>query len=229
MTRTDQLSRELIDNIQPARVQAYALQAALRDQETAVRGYVITADRQFLDPYYAGQDAERQAAENVRERVGTRAELIADLDAIEQARRRWRTAYAEPRHRRRSSGAPPAPPAASLTDRGKSEFDRLRALFDRQNENLRAARTDGIDAARPDAALARRPGHRHGGGVRRPGGRAGAAGAKRGHPAAGRPGRGVPAHHRGQLRRAHHPARAAGHPRHRGRRRGHAAAHRRRT
>src|SRR4029079_10014645 len=71
MTRTDQLSRELIDNIHPARVQAYALQAPLRDQETAVRGYVITADKQFLDPYYAGQDAEKQAAENVRERGGS--------------------------------------------------------------------------------------------------------------------------------------------------------------
>ena len=73
MNRTDRLSRELIDNIQPARLQAYALQAALRDQETAVRGYVITADKQFLDPYYAGQVAEKQAAEDVRERVGTPA------------------------------------------------------------------------------------------------------------------------------------------------------------
>src|ERR1700754_1944917 len=66
MNRTDELSRELIDNIQPARVQAYALQAALRDQETAIRGYLITEDRQFLDPYYTGQDAEKQAAQNIR-------------------------------------------------------------------------------------------------------------------------------------------------------------------
>ncbi len=144
MNRTDRLSRELIDNIQPARVQAYALQAALRDQETAVRGYVITADGQFLDPYYAGQDAERQAAESVRERVGTRPELIADLDAIEQAAASWRTAYAERVIADVSGGAPGAA-SRDLTARGKSEFDRLRALFDRQNENLRAARTDGID------------------------------------------------------------------------------------
>ena len=71
MQRTDQLSRELIDNIQPARVQAYALQAALRDQETAVRGYVITADEQFLAPYYSGQDAEKEAAAE-RPRAGRR-------------------------------------------------------------------------------------------------------------------------------------------------------------
>ncbi len=76
MQRTDRLSRELIDYIQPARVQAYALQAALRDQETAVRGYVITADEQFLAPYYSGQDAEKEAAQNVRERVGAHSELL---------------------------------------------------------------------------------------------------------------------------------------------------------
>jgi CHASE3 domain sensor protein len=143
MQRTDALSREVIDNIQPARVQAYALQAAIRDQETAVRGYLITADRQFLQPYYVGEETERQAAGDVRERVGTRPELMADLDAIEQAAATWRTSYAEPIIADVSRGEPAAA-SRDLTDRGKTEFDGLRTLFDRQNENLRAARTDGI-------------------------------------------------------------------------------------
>ena len=144
MTRTDKLSRELIDNIQPARVQAYALQAALRDQETAVRGYVITADEQFLDPYYAGQAAETQAAEDVRERVGTHPELMSDLDDIQQRAATWRTSYAEPIITDIGRGVSAAE-SRSLTDRGKSEFDDLRALFERQNENLRMARTEGIE------------------------------------------------------------------------------------
>ena len=143
MHRTDALSRELIDNIQPARVEAYALQAAIRDQETAVRGYLITADRQFLQPYYAGEEAEKQAAASIRERVGTRPELMADLDAIEQAAATWRTSYAEPIIADVSRGQPAAA-SRDLTNRGKTEFDRLRTLFDRQNENLRTARTDGI-------------------------------------------------------------------------------------
>ena len=54
LNRTDKVSSELVDDIQPARVAAYQLQAALRDQETALRGYAIAADRQFLDPYYRG-------------------------------------------------------------------------------------------------------------------------------------------------------------------------------
>jgi len=143
MNRTDRLARDLIDNIQPARVQAYALQAALSDQETAVRGYVITADRQFLDPYYTGQDAEKQAAQNIRERLGSRDDLMSDLDAIEQGAQSWRTSYAAPIIANISRGVPAAD-NRSLTDRGKTEFDSLRALFDRQNENLRTARTVGI-------------------------------------------------------------------------------------
>ena len=70
LNRTDDVSRELSDDIQPARVAANQLQAALRDQETGLRGYVISADRQFLDPYYDGQRDEQTAAEDIRQRVG---------------------------------------------------------------------------------------------------------------------------------------------------------------
>ena len=62
LNRTDEVSSELVDDIQPARVAAYQLQAALRDQETALRGYAIAADRQFLAPYYDGQRTEQDAA-----------------------------------------------------------------------------------------------------------------------------------------------------------------------
>ena len=101
MSRTDHMARELIDDIQPARVAAYQLQAALRDQETAVRGYVIAADKQFLDPYYAGQRVEKQAADEIRRLVGTYPDLMTDLDAIEQGAASWRTTYRGTPDRRR--------------------------------------------------------------------------------------------------------------------------------
>ena len=120
------MSRELIDNIQPARVAAYQLQAALRDQETAVRGYVITADRQFLDPYYAGQRRRKASgATTSGERVGNRPELMADLDAIEQAAASWRAHVRRAAHRRRLAVAVPASPTSAPTERGKAEFDRI--------------------------------------------------------------------------------------------------------
>lgn len=141
MNRTDDLSRELIGNIQPARVAAYQMQAALRDQETAVRGYVITGDEQFLNPYNAGQQVEKQAADEIRRLVGARPDLMTDLEAIEQRAVAWRTSYVEPVIAEVSRGVPAS---RALTDRGEAEFDRLRTLFDRQNENLGTARTEGI-------------------------------------------------------------------------------------
>ena len=48
---------EITGEIGPMRIAAFQLQAALRDQETSVRGYAISADPQFLEPYVAGQKA----------------------------------------------------------------------------------------------------------------------------------------------------------------------------
>jgi signal transduction histidine kinase len=142
--RTDEVSTELVDNIQPARVAAYQLQAALRDQETAVRGYAIAADRQFLEPYFDGQRAEQSAAGEIRSRMVNRQEAIDDLDGIEEAAARWRTTYAEPLIARVTPGSPTVVGNATA-ERGKAEFDRLRGLFDAQNQHLSAAWHAGAD------------------------------------------------------------------------------------
>jgi signal transduction histidine kinase len=144
LSRTDAVTRELTDDIQPARVSAYQLQGALRDQETALRGYVIAADRQFLAPYVDGQRVEQQAAEDITARLGDRVDLIADLTAIERAGAAWRSTYAEPLI---SSVIPGAPNVvnASTADRGKADFDRIRGLFDTQNADLAAARTVAVN------------------------------------------------------------------------------------
>jgi signal transduction histidine kinase len=144
LNRTDKMSSELVDGIQPARVAAYQLQAGLRDQETALRGYAIAADRQFLEPYYDGQRAEQSAAGDIRRRVGYRADANDDLDAIEQAAARWRATYAEPLIAGVTPGSPTLVDNATA-EHGKAEFDRLRELFDVQNDHLSAARQAGVD------------------------------------------------------------------------------------
>jgi signal transduction histidine kinase len=144
LNRADRVSRELGDHIQPSRVAAYQLQAALRDQETAVRGFVIAADRQFLAPYYDGQRAEQAAVQDIRQRVADHPELIADLDAIERAAVAWRTSYAEPLMTSVTPGAPNIVNSVTA-QRGKAEFDRIRGLFNIQDEHLAAARTDSLD------------------------------------------------------------------------------------
>ena len=66
---------------------------------------------------------------------GHRPELIADLDAIEAASAAWRTSYADPLIARVTPGVPKVLDAGTA-ERGKTQFDELRVLFDAQNEHL---------------------------------------------------------------------------------------------
>lgn len=136
--RTDRVSSDLIKHIQPAQAAAYQLQSALRDQETAIRGYAIAADRQFLAPYGEGQDAETAAASDIRSLLAGRDEFLADLDAIERAAQHWQTTYAAPLIVSVTPGRP-AIVDNQTAERGKAEFDRLRVLFDTQNSHLEQA------------------------------------------------------------------------------------------
>jgi signal transduction histidine kinase len=142
--RTDRVSGQLIDEVQPSRSAAFQLQVALRDQETAVRGYAISADPQFLGPYHDGLVAEASAADDIRQRAGSRSELIADLNAIEQAAATWRGSFAEPLIASIKPGTPSVVDTG-VADRGKTEFDRIRGLFDAQNQDLTDARAAGLE------------------------------------------------------------------------------------
>ena len=139
LSRSDDVVHELTEEIGPSRISAYQLQAALRDQETAVRGYLISADRQFLAPFYDGQRLEQEAADSMRQRLAGRTEMIADLDSIEEAADNWRESFALPVIDTVVPGVPTLVDSA-VSERGKLDFDRIRALFDTQNEHLASAR-----------------------------------------------------------------------------------------
>ncbi|MBJ7466880.1 MAG: CHASE3 domain-containing protein [Mycolicibacterium sp.] len=139
--QADKVSNQLRDGIQPARIAAYQLQVALRDQETAVRGYLITGDPRFLDPYNDGRTAETDAAEQIRQSLAGNEELLVDLDNIEAAADTWRAEYADPLI---STVTPAQPVADASIDEGKVLFDRLRALFTIQNDHLTEARATGL-------------------------------------------------------------------------------------
>jgi signal transduction histidine kinase len=147
--RTDQVTEELLDQLGPARVAAYQVQAALRDQETAVRGYLISGDPQFLEPYTSGRAAEERGTAELRRLEQARPDLLSDLDVLERSAQSWRANYAEKVVASVQSGGPTSP--VPLIEVGKTEFDRLRALFDTQNTHLmqaRAAAADELDHIR---------------------------------------------------------------------------------
>jgi signal transduction histidine kinase len=138
IAQTNRGADRLLDKSLPAAAEAYKLQSALVDQETGLRGYGITADPQFLQPYRDGTRDEAQSVARLRELLADRQPLLDELDAVEQSAQRWRTEYAEPLVAGLASGATRGLEPSTPT-RGKPLFDELRTRFEAQNNGLEAA------------------------------------------------------------------------------------------
>jgi signal transduction histidine kinase len=139
ISATNSRSDELTDRIQPARAAAFQLQKALLDQETGVRGYALTADPTFLQPYTDGLKGEQQFDADVHRVLAGDRDLVADADAITRAATTWRREIAMPLVAQVRSGGKLTASGAQLS-RSKTQFDGLRALFARQSDHLDAAR-----------------------------------------------------------------------------------------
>ncbi|UGT62831.1 sensor histidine kinase [Nocardia asteroides] len=136
--QTMQSSNRLIDRLQPAAAEAYRLQGALLNQETGVRGYAITADPQFLQPYETGRRDEERAVARIRELVGDRPELLRDLEEIERTAAAWRAMHAEPVTDTTTPEQAVAVAAATVAP-SKVVFDGLRDRFRTQNADFGVA------------------------------------------------------------------------------------------
>ncbi|MFJ3662465.1 CHASE3 domain-containing protein [Streptomyces sp. NPDC090119] len=135
LNRTAQATDTLLEGVQPAQTEAYRLQSAMVNQETGIRGYAITADKRFLTPYIQGKKNEAESAARLRRLVADRPELRDDLAAVERQAAAWRLNYAEPLV---ASVTPGKPKAVDLrtVERGKEDFDKLRAGWADQNTHM---------------------------------------------------------------------------------------------
>jgi signal transduction histidine kinase len=152
LDRTSAISDGLADRVQPARVEGVRLQTALLDQETGVRGYVLTHSTGFLQPYTDGTATERTVVAGLRPLISRNDRATADLAALEAAADAWRADYAVPLIAHARQGMPAAADAA-LLDGSRHSFDRIRALFAVQDTHLLADRTDGKNELRHVRAL----------------------------------------------------------------------------
>jgi signal transduction histidine kinase len=135
--------QSVIDHVDPAAIRARDLFAALVDQETGVRGYALSRDRQFIIPYQQGQRTERQRAAQVRTLLVGNPELARMVDDIVQAARRWRNQSATPlvaavRDRRDVRDT-------AVLDRSKRQFDEVRVHYAALAEALTAERRSALD------------------------------------------------------------------------------------
>jgi signal transduction histidine kinase len=135
----------LVDQLDPALLNAQALSMALVNQETGVRGFAATDNGDFLVPYQQGRQQEDTALAILR-RLGEavpRPELTTDLDAVLLEATAWRAHYAEPT----IAAVTASGPASVKVDPalGKADFDALRVALTRQRTGLTAARATARD------------------------------------------------------------------------------------
>ncbi len=142
-------SNRLIDHISVGRIQAERLQATLLNQETGVRGFVITGKEEFLQPYVDGRRDEVSVSSQI-ERLAPGTEPLRALDEVGRLAAGWRARYAEPMIASvRDEG--PESVSAAQSEESKRSFDAVRKALDTQN----AAWAHARERARAELEAAR--------------------------------------------------------------------------
>jgi signal transduction histidine kinase len=139
---------QVVEQIDPAAMHGSELYAALLNQETGVRGYLLSGQRQFLAPYITGlADQTRQVAA-LRPLLAGMAGAQRDLSTALSRMAAWRTSYAEPAIRKVATTGKPLPGANVAI--GKAYFDSALAPLDAFQRSLAGERT--VAAARLNAS-----------------------------------------------------------------------------
>jgi methyl-accepting chemotaxis protein len=105
------------------------LVSSLKDAETGQRGYVITGEERYLEPYTAALGTVDQVLKNVRKLIADNARQLRRLDTIESLAANKLAELKETIELRRNKGFDAALQVI-ITDKGKKFMDEIRKLID---------------------------------------------------------------------------------------------------
>lgn len=103
---------------------AIAISGLVVDEETGVRGYQVTRDKTFLQPYYAAAIPLADRFHHLRDGILKQHGNPAQVDALVLAHEKWQTLIAQPLLTAARHGVPTGDSAMNL--RGKARMDSLR-------------------------------------------------------------------------------------------------------
>jgi methyl-accepting chemotaxis protein len=119
--------------------------SAMVDQETGVRGYLVSADERFLEPYTGGLKRYEAAVEALRTLTADNPEQQKRITAVEALADTWRTKVAEVEIQQMKDPATiEAARAMEASAAGKASMDGIRALLaeiDKVENSLLAQRS----------------------------------------------------------------------------------------
>jgi signal transduction histidine kinase len=129
----------ILGQIDPASLDANQLELAYVDQESGVRGYLLSSSTPFLQPYSVGIAEQRNADRDLATRLSGQPHLASLLAAAERSGSEWQNEYATPVIAAVRSHDSAYFTKASLA-RGKQLFDQLRTQFSTLDNALSASR-----------------------------------------------------------------------------------------
>jgi signal transduction histidine kinase len=128
----------------PLRVQAQQVMSALLDQETAVRGYAVNANRRDLTPYADGLRREQDTIAEMKKLAADYPDVLRELTVVEGLAQQWRASVAQPVIATTERSGPAAGQAL-ITDQTRQQFDQIRAAVDRLQSEILVVRQRSAD------------------------------------------------------------------------------------
>ena len=150
LVRLDRATTQRVDVYGPALLETANLTSAYVNQETGVRGYLLSGQPDFLTPYNQGKASESASLGRLRSLLAGRADILRRLQDVKSAAQTWRTRIADPAIK----AAPDTTRAQDqlAVEAGKVRFDAIRASLRELKAPIRAAR----DQASRDLASSQR-------------------------------------------------------------------------
>jgi signal transduction histidine kinase len=129
-----------VNRLDPAARNTGYLFGSLLNEETGVRGFIITRQQTFLVPYDEGLAQSARYVRSLHRLVDPDPSLRHQLRMVESQASQWRRDYAAPA----IAAAQHGQPSLSLETKGKSEFDQLRADIGALNGGILSARASAL-------------------------------------------------------------------------------------
>lgn len=137
---------DLIERLAPARAELQGLLTALLDQETGERGYLLTGDEAFLEPFTAGRARTAASLDRLRRMLADDNDLTAGIQRVKSRAQAWQDLGADFEIAAKRDGRDRVVESLVATGTGKALFDAVRAEI----AGVDRALADEVDAAKKD-------------------------------------------------------------------------------
>ena len=151
LSRATTVTSTMVNRSSPALIDALRLELALVNQETGIRGYGLSGQRSFLEPYTTGLADERTSVARLDTLLADDPAAKADLGAVLAKAAVWQADIAGP-----IAASPAGTPvllATARADLGKEQFDGIRAASAAEQSQLQAERDSAYRSLQSEQSL----------------------------------------------------------------------------